>query len=315
MTKRRILLTGGSGLLATNWACAMRNEWDVVLGTHLHPVKLNGVTCCQLDLDDEARLQAQIGQMAPDLIVNTAGLTDVDRCEADPRLATQVNAQLAGNVATIAGRTGSKLIHISTDHLFAGDRGLRTESDMPCPLNEYARSKLLGESLVQAICPGALVVRTNFFGWGHAGRQSFSDWILASLRAGKGIPLFDDVHFTPILADTLALTAHKLAEGGASGIFNITGDERVSKYEFGRRLAERFELPADLIRRSQMGLAQLRATRPGDMSLANAKTRNCLGAPLGSLDSYFAALHHQERQGRRAELLAAVGEASGLDSR
>jgi dTDP-4-dehydrorhamnose reductase len=312
MTRPRVLLTGGSGLLATNWACAIRTEWEVVLGTHLHPVELEGTACCQLDLGDQARLLAQIGQVAPDLIVNAVGLTDVDRCEADPELATHVNAQLACNVATVASLTGCKLIHVSTDHLFAGDRQLCSESDIPCPLNEYARSKLLGEALVQKVCPGALVVRTNFFGWGHAGRQSFSDWILASLRAGKSIPLFDDVHFTPILADALALTAHKLAEGGASGIFNITGDDRVSKYAFGQQLAKRFELPAELIQHGQMGLAQLRATRPIDMSLANAKTRSYVGASLGSLDCYFNDLHLQERQGRRMELLRAVGEASGL---
>jgi dTDP-4-dehydrorhamnose reductase len=311
MTKRRVLLTGGSGLLAINWACAIREGWDVVLGTHRHSVNLKGVASCRLDLGNQVRLESQIGQLAPDLIVNTAGLTDVDRCEADPALANLVNAELARNVAIVAARIGAGLIHISTDHLFAGDQALGTEEDVPCPLNQYARSKLLGEALVQEACARVLVVRTNFFAWGHAGRQSFSDWIIYSLRAGKTIPLFDDVHFTPILADVLALTAHDLAARGASGIFNITGDQRVSKYEFGCRLAERFELPGELIRRSQMDHARLRAPRPQDMSMANAKTRGHLGTSLGSLDDYFEALRIQEQQGRRLELLAAVADEPG----
>jgi dTDP-4-dehydrorhamnose reductase len=315
MTKRRVLLTGGSGLLAINWACALRDDWDVVLGTHLHSVNLKGVASCRLDLDDRACLESQIEQLAPDLIVNTAGLTDVDRCEADPRLADLVNAELTRNVAIVAARIGTGLIHISTDHLFAGDKALGAEEDAPCPLNEYARSKLLGEALVQEACSRALVVRTNFFGWGHAGRQSFSDWIIYSLRAGKTIPLFDDVHFTPILADVLALTAHDLVARGASGIFNITGDQRVSKYEFGCRLAKRFDLPGELIRRSQMGHVQLRAPRPKDMSLANAKARRHLGSSLGSLDEYFEALHIQEQRGRRLELLAAVEVESSPGSK
>lgn len=315
MTKQRVLLTGGSGLLAINWACDLREGWDVVLGTHLHTVNLKGVTSCRLDLGNQVRLESQIEQVAPDLIVNTAGLTDVDRCEADPALANLVNAELARNVAIAAARIGTGLIHISTDHLFAGDGALCTEEDVPCPLNEYARSKLLGETLVQEACSGALVVRTNFFAWGHTGRQSFSDWIIYSLRAGKTIPLFDDVHFTPILADVLALTAHELAARGASGIFNITGDQRVSKYEFGRQLAKQFELPGELIRRSQIDHARLRAPRPRDMSLANAKTRRHLGTSLGSLDEYFEALHIQEQQGRRLELLAAVEGESGLGAK
>ena len=315
MTKRRVLLTGGSGLLAINWACALRDGWDVVLGTHLHSVNLKGVASSRLDLGNQVRLESQIERLAPDLIVNTAGLTDVDRCEADPRLADLVNAELARNVAMVAARIGTSLIHISTDHLFAGDQALGTEEDAPCPLNEYARSKLLGEALVQEACSGALVVRTNFFGWGHAGRQSFSDWIIYSLRAGNTIPLFDDVHFTPILADVLALTAHDLAARGASGIFNITGDQRVSKYEFGCRLAKRFELPEELIRRSQMDQVQLRAPRSRDMSLANAKARRHLGTFLGCLDEYFEALRIQEQQGRRLELLAVVADESSRSSK
>lgn len=300
------MLTGGSGLLALNWACALRDRWDVLLATHLHSVNLQGATSCKLELADLARLQAQIEPLEPDLIVNTAGLTDVDRCQSAPDLATSVNAELARNVATVAARIGARLIHISTDHLFAGDQALSREDAEPRPLNEYARSKLLGEFLVQEVFPKALVVRTNFFGWGHAGRQSFSDWIIYSLRATKAISLFDDVYFTPVLADVLALTAHALAESGSSGIFNIAGDERVSKYEFGYRLAEHFALPTELIRRSQVLGANLSAQRPRDMSLANTKVRKQLGAPMGTLGDYFEALHTQEQCGRRLELLRAV---------
>jgi len=306
MKRQRLLLTGGSGLLALNWACAVRDQWDVILGTHLHSVDLQGVASCRIDLDDPERLDCQIRHLAPDLIVNTAGLTDVDRCQSSPNMAAAVNAELARNVATIAARLGVQLIHISTDHLFAGDRALSSEDDVPYPLNEYARSKLLGEVWVQEVFPQALVVRTNFFGWGHVGRQSFSDWIIYSLRAEKAISLFDDVHFTPILADVLALTAHGLAGRGASGIFNIVGDERVSKYEFGYRLAQQFSLPMELIQRSKVFDANLNARRPRDMSLANAKARKCLGTPMGSLDDYFEALRAQEQRGRRLALLQGV---------
>jgi dTDP-4-dehydrorhamnose reductase len=221
----------------------MRDRWDVVLGTHLHCVNLPGVRSYRIDLGDPKLLETQLEPLAPDLLVHTAAMTDVDRCESAPELATAVNAGLAGNVAKFAARAGVGLIHISTDHLFATDSGPYSESDPPCPLNEYGRSKLKGEELVQDACPQALVVRTNFFGWGHARRQSFSDWIIGSLRNGEAISLFDDVHFTPILADALAKAAHELAAAGRSGTYNLVGDDRVSKYEFGLRLAKRLALP------------------------------------------------------------------------
>jgi dTDP-4-dehydrorhamnose reductase len=304
----RVLITGGSGLLALNWACAVRDRWNVILGTHQHSVELKGVGSYQLDLHDPTRLGHQFGQLSPDLVVHTAGLADVDRCEETPALALQVNAELSQNVAQVAAYQGIRLIHISTDHLFAGDHSLYGEDEPPTPLNEYGRSKGLAEKWVQKAYPEALILRTNFFGWGHAHRQSFSDWIVYGLRDGKNLSLFDDVYFTPILADSLALLAHELAEKGASGIFNLVGDERLSKYQFALRLARCFGLSDDLIRRDRVTHANLSAKRPRDMSLDNTKARKILGRELGCLDSFLSALQLQEMQGRRRELFCSVSQ-------
>lgn len=308
MKEKRVVLTGGSGLLALNWACAVRDKWDVILGTHQHHVELGGTSSFKLDLEDPVQLGRQIDQLLPDLVVHTAGLTNVDRCEEDPGLARIANAEIARNIARAAASKGISLIYISTDHLFAGDRSFYREDDSPQPLNEYGRSKLLAEEWVLHACPQALVVRTNFFGWGYAKRQSFSDWIIYNLRAGKRLSLFDDVYFTPVLADLLALAAHELSVCGASGIFNLVGGERISKYEFALRLVKHFSLPAELIRREQVVHANLTAPRPRDMSLDNTKARNVLGKDLGSLDEYLAALRTHEEQGRRLELFNSVSQ-------
>lgn len=306
LKKQRVVLTGGSGLLALNWACAMRDKWDVILGTHLHSVELAGTKSCRLHLDDTTLLTRQLNQLAPDLIVHTAGLTNVDHCEEDPVLAGQINAQISQNVAQASVDMSVRLIHISTDHLFDGSNSFYREDATPQPLNEYARSKLLAEKWVQQVCPQALIVRTNFFGWGSSKRQSFSDWVIYNLRVGQSLSLFDDVYITPMLADSLALAAHELAARNVSGIFNLVGDERISKYEFALQLAKYFKLPAELIRRNQMIHAKLRAPRPRDMSLDNTKARNILGRELGRLDEYLNALCIQEQRGRRVELFHSV---------
>lgn len=308
MKKPRVLLTGGTGLLALNWACAMREQWDVVLGTHQHRVELRGAASVALDLASPSRLQFQLDALQPDLIVHTAGLTDVDRCEDDPALAHEANAEIARNTAMVAATKRIRLVYISTDHLFTGDRSFYREEDRPQPLNEYGRTKLLAEEWVMAACPHAIAVRTNFFGWGYATRQSFSDWLIYNLRKGRPLSLFDDVFFSPILADALAIAAHELVARGASGVFNLVGDERISKHEFGMKLADAFGLSAMLIRRGQVANANLRAPRPRDMSLDNAKARAALGRDLGMVDEFLAMLRTQERAGRPAELLHAVSE-------
>lgn len=306
MKKKRLLITGGSGLLALNWACALRGTWDVTLGTHQHPVELAGVSARPLVLDDPDRLRTQFEEVSPDLVVHTAGLTSVDRCEQLPALAHQANVEIARNVAQAAATQGAALVHVSTDHLFSGRQSMCTEAELPQPVNHYGRTKALAETAVMQVNPAALVVRTNFFGWGHATRQSFTDWLIYNLRAGKELSLFDNVFFTPILADALALAAHELVEKGASGVFNLVGDQRMSKYEFACILAKDFSLPEHLLLRHSFDGSELVAARPHDMSLDNRKAREVLGRDLGGVPQFLAALRQQELSGRGAELLKSV---------
>lgn len=304
----RILITGGSGLLAVNWACCMRDAHEIVLGCHKRLVDLKGTRCRMLDLEDIGVLARSMDSIAPDFVVHTAGLTDVELCEREPALATHANANLAGNVAAACAKSGIKLVHISTDHIFAGTRASLSETDIPAPLNAYAASKLRGEENVAAANPQALIVRTNFFGWGHRLRHSFSDWIIGSLRAGNAIDAFDDVYFTPILADRLAKLAHALVMQEAHGVINVCGNERISKFEFASQLAARFGLPSTLIRRAKMADRKTAVLRPHDMSLNNAKLRSALGQDAGGTGEQLLELANQEREGRPAELQNAVKE-------
>jgi dTDP-4-dehydrorhamnose reductase len=145
-------------------------------------------------------------------------------------------------------------------------------------------------------------VRTNFFGWGPAGRQSISDWILAGLRARAPLTMFSDVYFTPILASRLASQVQALVKAGASGVLHVAGEERVSKHAFALRLAAAFGLSADTIREGRFAEARLAAPRPRDMSLSCERARSLLGRGPGGLDEHLAELREQERSGLAAEL-------------
>lgn len=284
----------------------MRSSNDIVLGTHLHRVRLPGVMAERVDLETERELDTALHKYRPDTVVHTVGLTNVDECERNIERSRYVNVDLAENVARATHRAGVRLVHISTDHLFTGDRPLHTETDIPNPLNAYARTKLLAEQRIREVHPEALVVRTNFFGWGPKTRRSFSDWILDHLRADRTITLFEDVFFTPILIETLAHNAHELLDRGNSGVMNIVGDERLSKYDFGQRLAERFSLNASLLRRGSIAGAKLIAPRPSDMSLNNALARERLGRKLGTIGNFLDTLKRQEASGLAQEIYEAT---------
>jgi len=308
MARGKVLVTGGTGLLGLNWACAIRGTHDVVLATHVRPANLAGTIAIPLVLDDADALAREVKRLKPDVIVHAAGITSVEECERDPERARHVYEDLSRNVARAASAAGARLIHISTDHVFGGERARYNEDAPAGPVNAYGRAKLLAEQAVSGACPHALIVRTNFFGWGHRYRRSFSDWIYYSLLEGRPLTMFDDVFITPIIADRLALSAHRLLHAGAAGVYNVVGDERISKYQFGIQLAEAYGLPKSLLQHGKIAASQLSVRRPPDMSLDNTKARERLGTPLGDVAEHLLTLQQQDRAGRREELLAAVTE-------
>ena len=227
----KIIITGGSGLLALNWAYFKRDEHKICLFTHTRQVFLPGVHALKVNLLDQSELRRSLAEFRPDLVVHAAGMTNVDECERNQKLTNLANVNTACNVARAARAFGARLIHISTDHIFAGNNAFVTEEEPPRPINVYAQSKLEAEQCVQELDTSALIVRTNFYGWGHRYRQSFSDWIINALRQEKTITMYDDVYYTPTLIDHVVLVAHELIDLGVSGVINVVSEDRVSKYK------------------------------------------------------------------------------------
>ena len=208
--KPRIFFTGGSGLLALNWARCIRNTHLVTLGLHKRKIHLKGAIAKEIDLSSVNAIEKEIELLQPDFLVHTVALTDVDKCEHDPALAYEVNVSLALKVAKACAQLGVQLVHISTDQLFSGDWPLVNESMRVNPLNTYGCTKAEAEFGVLASYPSALVVRTNFYGWGTSYRTSFSDFVIQGLRKGRILNLYEDVFYTPILIDSLVIVIHEL---------------------------------------------------------------------------------------------------------
>jgi dTDP-4-dehydrorhamnose reductase len=291
---KRVLFTGGSGLLALNWAMAIRDKFSVALGLHQKIISLRGFEHYQIDIKSFERLASSLEKIKPDIVIHAAGLTSVEQCEADLDLAFHVNVEIAEVVAKACFEKGVQLVHISTDHIFSGSESLLSEDHTVEPINNYGKTKAEAEALVLAANPETLVIRTNFFGWGTSYRKSFSDIIIEGLRAEKQLILFDDVFYTPILIEKLALAVHDLIDRHEYGIFNVVGDERVSKYEFGMKLAEQFRLDCNLIKRGMIGEVSCLVQRPNDMSLSNHKVCNLIGRKLGNVNEYVSKLLQQE---------------------
>jgi dTDP-4-dehydrorhamnose reductase len=310
--KPKLFITGISGLLGLNAALQCRSNLNVS-GCYLsHPVALPEAEAFRLDVTDQDAVTSCLGRLHPDVILHTAGLTNVDACEAQPTLAYQLNVDAARHVAQIARQTGAQLIHISTDHLFSGRDAMVTETAEPQPLNEYARTKFEAERVVRELCPDVLIIRTNFFGWGTSIRASFTDWILRSLANGQVLNMFTDIFFTPILINTLIDAILELQRQGARGIFNVAGGERLSKYEFGVQVARRHGYSETQIHPCSVRSFPFKAPRPRDMSLSTAKAAGMLGHLMPTMAESLAGLQRLQDQGWPERLEAAVRPVAAL---
>jgi dTDP-4-dehydrorhamnose reductase len=292
---RRILITGGSGLLGLNWALSDRKSYEVVLALHDRSVSLSNTNSFKASFNSLSDIKRCFEEVMPDIVVHTAGITSVEKCELDSRTAKTVNTELASNISISCSDLNVRLVHISTDHLFSGEYSMATESDSVYPLNVYAATKAEAEVRVLENFPDALVIRTNFYGWGPSYRPSFSDYIIHALREGKEVTLFEDVFYTPILAERLIQNIHELLKKDAHGIFNIVADERVSKYQFGMAIAEHFDLDTNLIKKGKIKDNPTLVKRPYDMSLSNSKACSLIGHQLGNIDEHIRRLFDQEK--------------------
>jgi dTDP-4-dehydrorhamnose reductase len=300
--KPSILLTGGSGLLAVNWFYSKRSDYNVYLGLNERQIQPKGGHILYLDFTSEQNLLTQLQTIAPNVVIHTAGLTNVEKCENNPELAFYINVEISSIVAKVTKKLNIPLVHISTDHLFSGMSSLVAENEPTNPINVYGRTKVQAEGAVFEINPDALIIRTNFYGWGTSYRKSFSDQIIQSLRNNQTLQLFDDVCFTPIFAESLIQIVHDLFDKKAKGIFNVVSDDRISKYEFGVLIAEEFGLDKSLIQKSNLQSQIKLVKRPLDMSLSNRKARVLLGRNLGTVKQHISLLHKQEIEGKNKEI-------------
>ena len=302
--KPKILITGGSGLLALNWAITVRDRYLVTLGLHEREIALPFVQTSRIDLESTDRLIRSFEILQPQIVIHSAGLSNVEKCEEVPDVTKHINIELASNVAKACAELKLQLVHISTDHLFSGEDSFVDETYPVSPVNLYGRTKAEAELRVLEANPESLVIRTNFYGWGTSYRHSFSDMIIMTLRAGKEVTLFHDVFYTPILIETATQAIHELIEHKANGIFHVVSDERISKYEFGLKLARKFNADPNFIRPGSLTNHTKLVKRPHDMSLSNQKTCTLLGRKLGNIEEHILRLHQQEQNGYAQELQA-----------
>ena len=291
----KILITGGSGLLGFNWANNPSNEYTVVVGLHKRIISSSEIKTLEINLNSQAELTETLTILNPDVVVHAVAITSIEYCESHPDLAERINADLARNVAVVCRRLNIKLVHISTDQLYSDNKLCHRENDPLSPINRYGITKALAEEYVLSEDESALVIRSNFFGWGPPYRRSFSDFIIDGLSKGESVRLFTDVFYTPIYSIFLIDMIIRLVKSNKSGLYNVVSRERVSKYSFGKMIEEIFEFEAGCIVPDTIKARAGLVVRPTEMSLSVDKLEDAVGVCVNSLRSQLELLRSSKK--------------------
>ena len=287
-----LLVIGGSGLVGSKVAALASESFKVVATYREKKPKIPRVEYAVLHKERVEDGIALVRATKPTFVVDTAAAHNVDRCEEERDVAWQMNAGSTGALARVATDVGARYLFVSTDFVFDGRKGRYREEDVPRPVNYYGETKLAGEHAVLAATSENLVVRPSvIYGWDDR-RLNFGTWVLGSARAGTPINVATDWIGSPTFADDLAAGILKILRVPNGGVYHLAGGNALSRYDFAIRLLKAFDLDPTIAHPVRADELHLKAPRPADSSLSNAKAkRNRIG--LFTADEGITAMKGQ----------------------
>jgi dTDP-4-dehydrorhamnose reductase len=279
-----ILITGVSGYVGQAVAPLATAAFASVTGAYFrhHPVLVpDGLRCLCAPIGE---IPALILDLRPDVVLHTAAAW---RTEEEAQAVIVAGTR---GIAAACAETGARLVHLSTDLVFDGERGPYSESDPPAPVNFYGAAKAEAERIVAEMTPGAAIVRTSLVTCFDPPDPRTQPVLDALRGAREPLTLFTDEYRCPVRTDDLAAALVELAGNDYAGIVHVAGPERLSRHALGLRIAAFYGL--DPARGIRPGLStDSGMVRPRDCSLRIDLARNVLQTPLRPLPNLLSTQH------------------------
>lgn len=231
-----------------------------------------------IDLDDEPAVAALFARVRPRLVINCAGVCDVEACEKSPEFAHLVNVE-GTRVLLAHAPAETRIVHLSSDHVFSGDTGPYYEDSPTDPVSVMGRTRVAAEQLVLAR-PNTLVIRAGLWiGPSATGRTGHLDWLRSRHRRGLPMTIVSDEYRSAVWAEDAARRVWELARSEVTGVRHIVATRIVSRPELARYLDERFAIGARLAFETR---AERKTPHLGRLDL-RTRYRDALATPLPSV--------------------------------
>jgi dTDP-4-dehydrorhamnose reductase len=294
----KILVTGSNGLLGQKLCELIQhdaNSYLIATARSQSVVSINRGEFHIMDITDQTSVNTVVEKTRPEVIINTAAMTQVDDCETQRDACWKANVTAVEHLVQACEKHGVHLVHVSTDFIFDGTHGPLDENEKPNPVNFYGESKLAGEQVIVNSSISWAILRTVLV-YGITKDMSRSNivlWVKKSLEQGKTIQVVNDQWRTPTLAEDLAVGCFLAATKKASGIYNISGKDFLTPYDIAIATAEFFKLDNRFIKSTDSTQFKQPAKRPPKTGFIIEKARKELGYEPRSFREGLALLAKQ----------------------
>jgi dTDP-4-dehydrorhamnose reductase len=298
----KVLITGSNGLLGQKLTPLLLEKKVEVIATGKGPDRTRTENVnyhyLELDITDRGQVLDIVKTHKPDVIINTAAMTNVDQCESEKEACRTLNVDAVEYLVNACEQNGCHLIHLSTDFIFDGENGPYTEDDQPNPISFYGQSKLDAEALITKSALKWSILRTVLV-YGIVPSMSRSNiilWVKESLESKKDIKVVTDQWRTPTLAEDLAMGCYLAVAKEAQGIFNISGKDMLTPYDMSIKTADYFNLDKSYIAKADSSTFSQPAKRPPKTGFIIDKAIKELGYAPHSFDEGIAIVDKQVKE-------------------
>ena len=266
--KKKIIVTGSNGLLGQKLVdqLAGNKQFELIATSRgkNRISKISGFTYEPMDITSQEDVMRVFDAYKPDVLINTAAMTNVDACEDDREGCWLLNVTAVKNLIVAAEKHNSHFIQLSTDFIFDGENGPYKETDKANPLSYYGESKLAAEKLLQvASCRWAIARTIIVYGiFEDMSRSNIVLWAKSALEKRQKLTIVNDQFRSPTLAEDLAKGCILIAEKEAEGIYHLSGKDTMSIVELVRRVAKYYKLDESFIEEISSASLNQAAKRP-----------------------------------------------------
>jgi len=293
---KKILITGSNGLLGQKLAFLFyqSEQYELLLTSkQIQSVYGKSLPYKKVDITSKQELAIIVKEFAPDVVINAAAMTDVDKCELEKEKAWLANVSSIEHIVEVTNPS-THIIHFSTDYIFDGREGPYSEAAIPNPISYYGKTKLASENILYGSTRKFTILRTIvLYGTGINVKHNFALWLIQSLQQKKQIRVVTDQLGNPTLVDDLAYACLKVVELQREGLYHIAGKEIVNRYHFAIKLAELFHFDSNLITPIETSELKQNAPRPLRSGLITLKSETQLNLNLSGVEKGLKTLYHQ----------------------